>query len=185
MRDVWMALLPKQDAPTEPMAVRPISVLAILYRLWASTRALDMQTWASDTYHRWQLAYVKGRSSRNALGHLSVMIDESLQNHTEIHVLALDATKAFPSVNRKQVARLLQESGYPAALIDLTEHLYREGKASMRYGGQAVSETPFHVTRGIHQGCPLSVLAFNILLTGLCEKLEHKGRTSLRHILCG
>ena len=109
---------------------------------------------------------------RTALGRLSVLIDQSLQAQQEINILALDATKACPNVNRQTVVALLKLHGYPENIIAVTKVLYNEGRTAMRYGGSVVNGDTFAVERGIHQGCSVSVLAFNILLSSLCEKLE-------------
>ena len=87
----------------------------------------------------------------------------------------MDASKAFPSVSRKQVRSLLLAEGYPPELFDTVESLYQQGGVRMRLQGSEVSDDEFWVRSGIHQGCPLSVLSFNILLAPLCRKLEALG----------
>ena len=64
MAQAWMALVPKSAQAGPPSSVRPISVLATTYRVWASMRATQVQQWADATFHKWQVAFVKGRSPR-------------------------------------------------------------------------------------------------------------------------
>ena len=65
MTHAWVALLPKSEDATPPLAVRPISVLTAGYRVWASMRATHLQAWAAS---RFQAAYVRGRSIHQCLG---------------------------------------------------------------------------------------------------------------------
>ena len=172
MAQAWMALVPKSASASAPLAVRPISVLASTYRLWASLRASQVQAWADVTFHRWQVAYVKGRSARVPLAQLNVLMDQAVQNGEQLYVISLDASRAFPSVQRDQANALLKMHGFPPQLCAVTESLYELGVTTMRYAGHVVADRGFRLRKGIHQGCPLSILGFNILLTPLCRRLE-------------
>ena len=172
LTDSWMALIAKTSDPGKPTAIRPISVLSAIYRSWASLRTTHLQRWAQSTYHPWQLAFVKGRSPRKQLSTLSIMLDRSLRNGDSCFVASLDASKAFPSINRKQAASLLAHTGYPEALIRTVESHYEQGDTHMRHSGSIIDDKAFRVKSGVHQGCPLSVLCFNIILAPLCHMME-------------
>ena len=172
MCDAWMALIPKNAGPNKALSIRAISVLSTIYRSYGALRATQMQGWANRVFHRWQLAYIRGRSPAEALASLSVKIDNALWHASELHILSLDASKAFLSISRAQVRALLLGRGFPPQLAATVESLYEQGDVRMRYAGAVVSETPFRLQRGIHQGCPLSVLSFNVLMTPLCQRLE-------------
>ena len=168
----WMALIAKTNEPGKPTSIRPISVLSTVYRSWASLRACHLQTWAQATYHPWQLAFVKGRTPRKQLALLSVTLDRARKCGDSCYVASLDASKAFPSINRKQAASLLAHTGYPLDLIQAVESHYQQGETHMRYSGSIIDEEAFKVRSGVHQGCPLSVLCFNIILAPLCHMME-------------
>ena len=175
MTGAWMAMVPKSTLPSPPLGVRPISILSSAYRLYASARTSQLQGWARSAFHDWQKAHVKGRSPRAQLARLSHLMDDAKLRGEELHVISMDASKAFPSVSRKQVRSLLLAEGYPSELFDTVESMYQQGGVRLRYQGSEVSEDEFKVCSGIHQGCPLSVLSFNILLAPLCRKLEALG----------
>ena len=172
MVEGWMALVPKSKEASSPLAVRPISILSCVYRAYASLRASQLQPWAGVAYHEWQQAFIQGRSPRRHLSSLNLMLDEAKAGGVEKYVISMDASKAFPSINRRQAALLLREAGYPPQIIQIVESLYSEGQIRMRYAGSIVLEEPMKIRSGIHQGCPLSVLCFNMILAPLCEQLQ-------------
>ena len=43
--DVYIALIPKTDGDAAPSGQRPLSVLPIAYRIWASVRMLQLEDW--------------------------------------------------------------------------------------------------------------------------------------------
>ena len=175
MTPAWMAMVPKGSKPGPPLSVRPISILSSVYRLYASARTNQLQGWARGAFHNWQKAYVRGRSPKAQVARLSHLMDDAALQNTELHVISMDASKAFPSVSRKQVKALLVREGYPSYLFDTVESLYQQGGVHFRYQGSEVVQDEFLVQSGIHQGCPLSVLSFNILMAPLCRKLESLG----------
>ena len=76
------------------------------------------------------------------------------------------------SVKRRQAATLLQAAGYPPEILQVVESLCFFGEVRMRYAGAIVSETPFRVQSGVHQGCPLFVLCPNTTLGPLWRKFQ-------------
>ena len=173
--DAWMALIPKGVEPSPPIGVRPITILSTVYRVYASTRAAQLQQWAQLAYHEWQYAFIKGRSARKQLSKLGLALDEAVANNQPALAVSLDASKAFPSIDRRQAAVLLSHAGFPVEIIRIVESLYDQGTVRMRYAGAVVPEHGFHLRQGVHQGCPISVLCFNMILAPLCRRLQDEG----------
>ena len=167
----WMALVPKNDQPTEPLGIRPISILSVLYRGYATVRAAQVQPWAQAVLHPAQLAYIKGRQVQPALTKLATDMDRAVHMGERLCLLSLDTSKAFPSAIHSQVFLLLEPYGFPNRLIQTMRQLYGQGQGRLRLAGQAVHPQQLRLQRGIHQGCPLSVLAFNILLKPMCDRV--------------
>ena len=167
----WFAMVPKGAEPSGVLSIRPISILSVLYRSYASVRAGHVQQWAQEVLHPAQVAYVRGRQVQPVLAHLNAEVDKAEFDNDDMFILSLDTSKAFPSVGHSQVFLLLQSYGFPLELIRMMQQLYRRGAGRLRYGGQVVHHQEMKPCRGIHQGCPLSVLAFNILLKPMCDRV--------------
>ena len=43
--DAYIAMIPKSDGDATPLGQRPLCVLPVVYRLWASARMLQLEPW--------------------------------------------------------------------------------------------------------------------------------------------
>ena len=43
--DDYIAMFPKTDGDATPLGQRPLSVLPVVYRIWASTRMVQLERW--------------------------------------------------------------------------------------------------------------------------------------------
>ena len=43
--DAYIAMIPKTDGDATPLGQRPLSVLPVVYRIWASTRMGQLEDW--------------------------------------------------------------------------------------------------------------------------------------------
>ena len=43
--DAYIAMIPETDGDATPFAQRPLSVLPIVYRVWASARMVQLEDW--------------------------------------------------------------------------------------------------------------------------------------------
>ena len=170
----WLALVPKGLEPSSVLSIRPISILSVLYRSYAAVRAAHVQPWAREVLHPAQLAYIRGRQVQPVLTQLNAEMDQAAFANEDLFILSLDTSKAFPSMGHSQVFSLLDSHGFPTELIQMMQQLHLQGAGRLRYGGQVVHHQQMRPCGGIHQGCPLSVLAFNILLKPMCQRVTEE-----------
>ena len=75
----------------------------------------------------------------------------------------VDLTKAFDSVNRNLLWRLLGKIGCPCSLVNIIRSFHDDMPASVIDSG--ASSKSFAVTNGVKQGCVLAPLLFNIFFS--------------------
>ena len=166
----WLADLAKSEAPAPPIAVRPIPILSIVWRVYTSARAHDLQEWAKEAFAKSQYAYIAGRDYQRALVDLQLLMDTVRADPVaQLHVLSLDASKAFPSTPHAYMWRTLVSRGFPAKVAFVVEDAYSKGVLRHRFNGSNVASSSFFMVNGIHQGCATSVLGFNAILVEMCE----------------
>src|SRR6218665_456111 len=73
-----------------------------------------------------------------------------------------DFRKAFDSVWRKGLWRVMRHYGYPEKIVIILENAYKDTFSAVRVNGE-LSEW-FERVKGVLQGCVLSPLLFNIFL---------------------
>ena len=66
----------------------------------------------------------------------------------------VDFTKAFDTVHRETLWKILQKIGYPDLFVDLIASLHKDMKASVSLKGEL--SKPFDVQNGVKQGCVLA-----------------------------
>ena len=175
MTAVWMADLAKSVEPSPPLSIRPISITSVLYRVYVGTRTKQLQGWANHQFHPWQKAYIATRSPYADMINIATDMDRAFLAGNEgdfVAVLSLDASKAFPTTNRRLMWHILEHHGFPRTLRNTVESLYVRGEVRHRFAGKIVGPPPFRMKAGIHQGCSASVLGFNALLLPLCHRLQ-------------
>ena len=60
-------------------------------------------------------------------------------------VAAVDASKAFPSINRQQMWAVMASYGVPVGVIRLVEDMYTRGRSTYRTQGQFVHDQSFEL----------------------------------------
>jgi len=83
----------------------------------------------------------------------------------------VDLEKAFDSVPRKLIYRVLDMLGVPQGVIDMVKELYRDQRVTCKAEG-ALSGQEKATSRGVKQGCPLSPLLFNLCLEFLLRQMD-------------
>ena len=156
--DAYFAIVPKTDGDATPLGQRPLSVLPVVYRIWASARMLQLEDW----FHSWvpESVFCAGgdRGSVEA-GYISALdIEEVLTGATDsdVHLFVADVIKSFETVDRRILDGVLSNLGLPAWF----RHAYFEYHAHVRLRFKLASGLgePWTCDGSIPQGCPLSMM---------------------------
>ena len=97
----------RQKGP--PSNLRPIILLSILRKIL--TIAILQRTWdrLANKIPKSQAAYQKGRGTTEQVMALKILIDKAItSNDYNLHILLLDMSKAFDTVNRKTLLQKLE-----------------------------------------------------------------------------
>ena len=162
-------LIPKGISRT-PLSLRPITVLSVLYRLYASLRCQTLLRWQTSWIHPSQFAFCKGRSTTSLNSHLSFDLLQRYQLHHSFAGIQFDFAKCFDSIPFSVIWEILSYHGCDHNFITLLRHLYTNMKRCFRYAGCLGSF--WQATNGFLQGDPLSVVILNCVLSPLLRKLS-------------
>ena len=123
-------MIPKTDGDATPLGQRPLSVLPVVYRIWASdsygsARMVGFKSWVPDAV----FSAGGGRGSVEAWCTSALDIEEVLAGATDSHVHLFDADviKSFDTVDRSILDRVLSSLGLPGWF----RHAYFEYHALM------------------------------------------------------
>ena len=164
-------LLPK-GGTDDPLDRRPIWLMPMIYRVWATRRA---SSWA-----RWRLSWPgeKHFAGADALAwEVALEIEAAAAEDTTFGILALDWKKAYDGVSLDTLALCLTKAGVP----DLARlPLLGMYSAPRRLRVSNVLGDTWEPTCGIPAGCSIAVLALEVcthpwaVLTGLVPTLSRR-----------
>ena len=172
--DAVFAMIPKTDGDATPLGQRRLSVLPVVYRIWASTRMGQLgdwfQSWVPDSI------FSAGGGSMEAWYTSALDIQEVLSGTTDsdTHLFVADVVKSFDTVDRGILDRVLSSLRLPGWF----RHAYFEHHAHVRLRFKLASGLGEPWTRhgGIPQGCPLRMMFIVALYLPWCRYLAaHEG----------
>ena len=156
-----VTLIPKPEVDNDNLANRrPLTISTISYRIFMSIfkdRLADhMQT--SRCIGSWQCGFRQDYRIDDHIFVMTQIIEISRKLNIGCYAAFLDIKKAYDSVDRDLLYRLLLEDGVDSGWVDLLKEIYSDCRIRIRVG-KAESLT-YQVVKGLRQGCPASPILF-------------------------
>ena len=164
-----VSLIPKNEG-CEPLSLRPISVLPIAYRLWAAVRCKHCAQWQEEWITDGQHGCREKHGTSDALLRLSAELENAYLEGKPLYGVALDFAKAFDNVPVSLTLDLLKKLGLDSKILKPLTYMYENLKRYFKIRG-FIGE-PFKASNGIMQGCPLSCLLLNALVSILARSVQ-------------
>ena len=124
-----------------------------------------------------QCGFRKARNTVDMVFTAKVIQQSCREKQVPLYLAFLDIAKAYDSVHRQTLWKILEAIGIPPTMLTLFKLLYGETKYRVKLMGKF--SDPFLVKQGLKQGCPAACLLFNIyfsVIIHVChEKLSDKG----------
>ena len=158
--DAYIAMIPKAGGDSTPLGQRPLGVLPVVYRLWASLRLGHLRVWVEGWSPKSVFSLGNGLSSVEAWFSAAWDIEEVLAQigGDQLHVMVADVIKSFDAVDRSILDSALGHLGLPAWF----SRVYFAFHGQVRLG--------FKLASGL--GCPLSMVFIVALCVPWCRPLE-------------
>jgi hypothetical protein len=95
------------------------------------------------------------------------------RNNDKIHlIISIDAEKAFDKIQYHFMIKALRKLGIKGMYLNIIKELYYKLMASIIINEE--KSKPFPLKLGTRQGCPLSLLLFNIFLEFLARLIRQE-----------
>ena len=154
MLDAYIAMIPKTDGDATPLRQRPLSVLPIVCRIWASARMGQLEDWFTSWVADSVFSAGSGRGPVEAWYTSALDIEEVLigASDSDVHLFVADVIKSFDTVDGGILIRVLSSLGLPGWF----RHAFFEYHAHVRLRFKLASGLGEPWTRDgrIPQGCP-------------------------------
>ena len=166
----------KKGPLSDPNNYRGISLTSIFSKTFLHIMNARLQTWTDENnlIGEEQAGCRRGYSTVDNVFILHSVIQRYLSRNKKLYVLFVDFQKAFDTVNREALWKVLEGSGVKGKMLQMLKAVYRTVQSSVRCQGQAYGSINCH--RGLKQGCKLSPLLFSILVSQICLEVIGKGK---------
>ena len=91
----------------------------------------------------------------------------------------IDLQKAYDSVDRELLWKMLTRAGIPVEMIAVIRQFHYGMRARVRMDDGELSDW-FPVTQGLRQGCPMSPLMFNVFFVPRLSRSLSHGSAKMR-----
>ena len=101
------------------------------------------------------------RQDCSCMDHIATMriiIEQSLEWQTPLYAVFVGIQKAFDSVDRDVIWKLMHRYGFPPKFINIIQQTYEDATCQVIHEGNLTE--PFSVQTGVRQGCLLSPIIF-------------------------
>ncbi|GKB79393.1 retrovirus-related pol polyprotein LINE-1 [Tanacetum coccineum] len=112
-----------------------------------------------------QFGFVPGRSSVEAIHLIKSLMEKYKKRQRDLHMAFLDLEKAYDSVPRELIWKILVDKGTPRRYIRVIRDMYDGAKTRVR---TSIGNTQFFLVEvGLHQGSVISPYLFALILDEL------------------
>ena len=155
-----ITLIPKNDKKEFLKNWRPISLLCVDYKILTKILSNRLKLTLDKMISKEQTCGVPNRSIFSNLFTIREMINHSNTKNLPSYIVSIDQEKAFDKVDREFLYQIMKKLGYSNAFINFVKKIYQNTESIIANNGFLSS--PFPLTRGVRQGCPLSLLLYII-----------------------
>ena len=167
----WMCPIYKKKDPTEISNYRPIMLLNTDYKLLTKVLALQLTELVQQLIHPDQAGFIPRRSIFDHIRLANAIINYAELTEENGTIVALDQEKAYDKIRHDYLWDTMDTFGLPKPFTNTVKALYKNAHTVVGVNG-AMSD-PYHVTRGVRQGDPLSCPLFDLAIELLACKIRN------------
>jgi len=168
--------LHKKGDPNNPDNYRAISLTSILSKVFTHILKVRLEEWSlhRNILLEEQAGFRKGFSTIDNVFILRAVAQKYLHRKRKLYVAFVDFRKAFDSVNRSALWKILQGYDIRGNMYNILVSMYCSVKSCVRNNGDLTEY--FACTSGVKQGCVLSPLLFSFVINSLASAVIENGK---------
>lgn len=141
---------------------RGITLLSIPSKVFCKVLLNRMETAIDIRLRQEQAGFRKGRGCMDQIFALRNIIEQCLEWNTPLYINFVDFRKAFDSVHRNTLWKILHSYGIPPKIISIIKTFYEQFECSVIMGNALTEWLP--VQSGVRQGCIISPILFLVTI---------------------
>ena len=163
----YIIKLPKKGDLGECKNWRGITLLSVPSKILNRILLERMKTAVDTCLRDEQAGFRQNRSCTDQITILRIIIEQSIEWNSSLYVCFVDFEKAFDSIDRSSLWKLLQHHGIPEKLINIIRSAYEPSTCQVIHKNALTQ--PFNILTGVRQGCLLSPFLFLLAVNWVME----------------
>ena len=180
-KEGYLIKIPKKGDLSSCSNYRGITLLSIPGKVFNRVLLNRMKNAVDPLLRDQQAGFHTNRSCTDQIATLRIILEQSLEWNSPLYVNFVDYEKAFDSVDRQTLWRLLRHYGVPQKITDIIRNMY-EGINCRVVHGQHVTDA-FQVKTGVRQGCLLSPFLFLLAIDWVMKTSTQQKRNGIQWTL--
>ena len=180
-KEGYLIKIPKKGDLSSCSNYRGITLLSIPSKVFNRVLLNRIKNAVDPLLRDQQAGFRTSRSCTDQIATLRIILEQSLEWNSPLYVNFVDYEKAFDSVDRQTLWRLLRHYGVPQKIVDIIRNSY-EGLTCRVVHGQQVTDA-FQVKTGVRQGCLLSPFLFLLAIDWVMKTSTHQRRNGIQWTL--
>ena len=164
--------LPKKGDLSNCNNWRGITLLSMPGKVFCSTMLSRIKTALDVRMREEQAGFRSGRSCSEQILSLRNIIEQCNEFNTRSYINFVDFKKAFDSVHRDTVWKIMEHYGIPRKIINITKNLYQNSSCRVRTNSGYTDY--FDIVTGVRQGCILSPMLFLLTIDFVMRRAMDK-----------
>ena len=128
-----------------------------------------------------QAGFRKDRSCVDQIATLCIILEQPLEWNTSLYVNFIDYEKAFDSVHRPSLWKLMRYYGIPTKITNIVKNSYEDMSCRIIHAQQLTGSFP--VKTGVRQGCLLSPFLFLLTIDWIMKTATMQKRNGIQWTL--
>nr|KAG5687084.1 hypothetical protein BaRGS_017102 [Batillaria attramentaria] len=170
--------LPKKGDLSSCSNWRGIMLLSIPGKVLTRIILERLKTALDKTLREEQAGFRNDRSCTDHIATMRIIIEQSLEWQTPLYSTFVDFQKAFDSVDREVIWKLMSHYGFPPKFVNIIRQLYEDATCQIIHDGKLTE--PFTVRTGVRQGCILSPTIFLMVVDWVMRQATDGKRTGIQ-----
>lgn len=161
-KDGIIVKVPKKGSLKHCNNWRGITLLSVFTKLMARIILERIKARIEATLGRHQAGFRSRHSCVDHINTLRIIIEQSAELKSPLHLMFVDFEKAFDRVNREFIWKSLSRRGIHPKIVAIIKESYNNARCFVSHYGQMTDA--FEVRQGVRQGCILSPILFLVVI---------------------